>query len=356
MGPSVSEFINESSGKLRVERFFELISGLRNFNNTDQKVIIKELELVMKAMDKNELEGALTVGVFELMIFEEMSKKEGKSERLLIDLCECYYLLSDDNINEKMAPSITSCLLKVASNEERSINIQKEVEMALLALSEGSRGTLVKGSQPLEEMIDIIYHHNDHRNLTQLAFQSAWRFMINNWHRNSNSQIVVVASMIFLTVVKRELKELIKCVDWKREDEGREKIRSEPKATQMIIRWLDVLGNFFIMCDKWDDDFNEVVRFVVELFRTARDNEQEISEMCTHALKMLARSKNSSVDIFEKCGVSEMISQEINCRDSNDKITENCTVILLLISAKSKDKADNDTKVEKSEDGSKEDN
>ncbi|KAH7822233.1 uncharacterized protein MONOS_17707 [Monocercomonoides exilis] len=394
MGPVVSKFINELSKKPRIERFSKLISGLRNFNKTDQKEIIKELESVMKAMDKNELKGALTVGVFEeikrmiedrklgsdndyllmkcigywkamknivicnfgksslckrfeLMIFEEMNKKEGKNEKRLIGLYESYYLLSDDSIHENLAPIITSCLLKVASDKEESPETEKEVEMALLALSEGSRGILVKGAQHLQEITRIIFHHNDHRNLTQLAFQCAWRFMINNWNSNSNSQIVVVKYMNFLTVVKRELEELAKCVDWKREDEEKENSLAEPKATQIIVRWLDVLGYFFIMCNKWDDDFYELVRFIVELFRTARDNEQEISEMCAHALKMLAHNENSSVDAFEKCGVLDVISEELQQLKLENRLASDCLSIYLQIVRRLSNNSGDETDEEK---------
>ncbi|KAH7826971.1 uncharacterized protein MONOS_3554 [Monocercomonoides exilis] len=71
----------------------------------------------------------------EKMIIEENEKKEGRKEKLMIDLCESYLLLSATEIFEELFPISVPCLLNVALKKEGNEKTQKEVEVALLALS-----------------------------------------------------------------------------------------------------------------------------------------------------------------------------------------------------------------------------
>ncbi|KAH7825155.1 uncharacterized protein MONOS_1472 [Monocercomonoides exilis] len=73
-------------------------------------------------------------GRFEKMIFEEEKKKERKNKKLLIDLCECFVLLNN-RINSELISICIPCLLKIALKKEENEETQKEVEIALLALS-----------------------------------------------------------------------------------------------------------------------------------------------------------------------------------------------------------------------------
>ncbi|KAH7818642.1 uncharacterized protein MONOS_2341 [Monocercomonoides exilis] len=73
---------------------------------------------------------------FEKMIENEDKKKEINNENLLIDLYECYVSLNDEFASTEFLSIIVPRLLKVASIKEESEEVQKKVEMALLALSD----------------------------------------------------------------------------------------------------------------------------------------------------------------------------------------------------------------------------
>eukprot|EP00770_Monocercomonoides_exilis_P002643 MONOS_2626.1-p1 / transcript=MONOS_2626.1 / gene=MONOS_2626 / organism=Monocercomonoides_exilis_PA203 / gene_product=unspecified product / transcript_product=unspecified product / location=Mono_scaffold00055:88926-89638(+) / protein_length=192 / sequence_SO=supercontig / SO=protein_coding / is_pseudo=false len=75
---------------------------------------------------------------FKQMIIEEDKKKEERNEKLLTDLCECHLLLNRRASSELFSIYVPY-LLKVAMNKEESEENQKEVEMALLALSNVDR-------------------------------------------------------------------------------------------------------------------------------------------------------------------------------------------------------------------------
>eukprot|EP00770_Monocercomonoides_exilis_P014878 MONOS_14824.1-p1 / transcript=MONOS_14824.1 / gene=MONOS_14824 / organism=Monocercomonoides_exilis_PA203 / gene_product=unspecified product / transcript_product=unspecified product / location=Mono_scaffold01081:2432-2800(+) / protein_length=123 / sequence_SO=supercontig / SO=protein_coding / is_pseudo=false len=75
----------------------------------------------------------------EKMIFEEEKKKEGKNEWLLVELCECFTFLKDGVTLEEFPSVCVPCLLKAALRKEENEESQKEVEMALLALSDIGR-------------------------------------------------------------------------------------------------------------------------------------------------------------------------------------------------------------------------
>eukprot|EP00770_Monocercomonoides_exilis_P014393 MONOS_14339.1-p1 / transcript=MONOS_14339.1 / gene=MONOS_14339 / organism=Monocercomonoides_exilis_PA203 / gene_product=unspecified product / transcript_product=unspecified product / location=Mono_scaffold00984:20000-20750(-) / protein_length=210 / sequence_SO=supercontig / SO=protein_coding / is_pseudo=false len=70
----------------------------------------------------------------EMIIDENEKKKEEKNEKFLTDLCECYALLIYQFSCELLS-IIVPCLLKAASKKEGNEETQKEVKMALLALS-----------------------------------------------------------------------------------------------------------------------------------------------------------------------------------------------------------------------------
>ncbi|KAH7831359.1 uncharacterized protein MONOS_16957 [Monocercomonoides exilis] len=76
---------------------------------------------------------------FELLYVEEENKKQGKNEKLLIDLCECCLLLTEGCLAKETLAECVAHLLKVALKKDENEEIQKEVEMALLALSSISR-------------------------------------------------------------------------------------------------------------------------------------------------------------------------------------------------------------------------
>ncbi|KAH7822141.1 uncharacterized protein MONOS_5955 [Monocercomonoides exilis] len=112
--------------------------------------------------------------MFEKMIIDEEKKKEEKNEKLLTDLCECYLALLERKhfVPDDVLKIVVHYILRAASNKEESEEVQKEVEMALLPLSNIFPYTVEKEEHE-KELIEILLHHRQHHNLTHLAYQSA---------------------------------------------------------------------------------------------------------------------------------------------------------------------------------------
>ncbi|KAH7815823.1 uncharacterized protein MONOS_18291 [Monocercomonoides exilis] len=68
----------------------------------------------------------------EMMIDEDKKKKD---EKLLTVLCECFPQLNDGTFSDEILTVFIPCLLKVALKKEENEEIQKEVEIALSALT-----------------------------------------------------------------------------------------------------------------------------------------------------------------------------------------------------------------------------
>ncbi|KAH7827994.1 uncharacterized protein MONOS_17235 [Monocercomonoides exilis] len=145
------------------------------------------------------------------MMIDENEKKKEINEKILTDLCECYLLLNRW-FSSEMDSICVPCLLKETGKKEENEVIQKEVEMVLLALSCTYKYDNVSKELYLNEIKTIIEYHQEHHNLTRLAYQSAWR------------------------EVAGELEDLLKCMDWKRKVKGRKEITCwTPRKPREII-------------------------------------------------------------------------------------------------------------------------
>eukprot|EP00770_Monocercomonoides_exilis_P000423 MONOS_420.1-p1 / transcript=MONOS_420.1 / gene=MONOS_420 / organism=Monocercomonoides_exilis_PA203 / gene_product=unspecified product / transcript_product=unspecified product / location=Mono_scaffold00007:27207-27823(-) / protein_length=132 / sequence_SO=supercontig / SO=protein_coding / is_pseudo=false len=109
------------------KHFTKLLHELEYCSEDEQKQKITEFNGLLDEMGTKE--------IFEKMIIDENEKKEGKNEKLLVDLCECYLLFYSGVFSSKMLSLCVPCLLKFALKKEEREKVQKEVEMALLALS-----------------------------------------------------------------------------------------------------------------------------------------------------------------------------------------------------------------------------
>ncbi|KAH7830448.1 uncharacterized protein MONOS_4705 [Monocercomonoides exilis] len=102
-----------------------------------------------------------------------------------------------------------SYFLKVSLKKEESEEIQKEVEIALFALCSIKQQKL-KRKQYLYEMKEISKCHQEHRNLTRLAYQSAWEIFVHRLRNDKSVEKVIVNELHFVREVERELEELSK--------------------------------------------------------------------------------------------------------------------------------------------------
>ncbi|KAH7817052.1 uncharacterized protein MONOS_18167 [Monocercomonoides exilis] len=164
------------------------------------------------------------------MIINEERKKDEKKAKLFVDACECYLLLSRWASSELILICVP-CLLKSALKKEESEETQKEVEMALLALSCVDQFYDLRQELYLKEIKEISEYQKEHRNLTRLRY-------------DRSLEDVIVNELHFGREAARELEELTRNMDWKKK-EGEEMNKEEAKEELTLVRWLETLNNFF---------------------------------------------------------------------------------------------------------------
>eukprot|EP00770_Monocercomonoides_exilis_P005407 MONOS_5379.1-p1 / transcript=MONOS_5379.1 / gene=MONOS_5379 / organism=Monocercomonoides_exilis_PA203 / gene_product=unspecified product / transcript_product=unspecified product / location=Mono_scaffold00155:99383-100835(+) / protein_length=342 / sequence_SO=supercontig / SO=protein_coding / is_pseudo=false len=307
-----------------IEKFEELLAMLEKSSENEQKRVIEEMNIIIEKMDSNELFSVLTekmlnrvdgmieekifsfentilflsqMGYFKTlkdrqgryfnysllcnrirkMIIYEGQKKDEKNEKLLVDLCECYLFFNEVYSSELFFICVP-CLLKASLNKEESEEAQRKVEMALVALDNISQYKKIEKGLYLNEIKEILKYHQEHRNLTRLAYQSAWKFLINRLYNDESLEEMSANELHFAREASRELDELSKCVDWKRKEEKGKKGRDWKDMT-IIKNWLQKLNEFFLLFPTWKEECDEVIRL-------KRKAESEIEEANRRPAKM----------------------------------------------------------------------
>ncbi|KAH7821084.1 uncharacterized protein MONOS_11455 [Monocercomonoides exilis] len=214
--------------------------------------------------------------IFRRMIFKEKRRKEEKNEKLLIDLIECFLSMTmeSETFPKDVYSYCVSSLLNVAQIKEENEEAQKEVEMALLALSNINKHCRVEKELYLNEVTEIIKYHQDHHNLTRLAYQSVWQFLGNRLDTDKSLNEVIVNELHFGKEAKRELEELSKCVNWKKEKEN----WKEQKEVSVMKRWINTISNMPLHYRTLKGKFDELICCLVKLCRASRNDEPELSD------------------------------------------------------------------------------
>ncbi|KAH7826655.1 uncharacterized protein MONOS_7376 [Monocercomonoides exilis] len=270
---------------------------------------------------------------FEKLIIEENEKKEGKNERLLVDLCECFALLFFCSNSDELLSIIMPCLLKVALNKEEDEETKKEVEIALLALSCVSS---LRQELYFNEMREIIQHHQEHHNLTRLAYQSAWKFLMNRFYRDKSLEDVIANELHFVRETTRELEELAKYVDWKRKDgDEREK---ETMEELILRRWILAIYYYFSFskCRLWNEEFIGLFSNIAQLLRAAKDHYREICKLCIVTFTKVAGNVSAMIDYLLKGGAVDAILEEIQQSTVDDQISFDCLEFFYAFSSRLK--------------------
>eukprot|EP00770_Monocercomonoides_exilis_P009114 MONOS_9068.1-p1 / transcript=MONOS_9068.1 / gene=MONOS_9068 / organism=Monocercomonoides_exilis_PA203 / gene_product=unspecified product / transcript_product=unspecified product / location=Mono_scaffold00362:9067-9907(-) / protein_length=248 / sequence_SO=supercontig / SO=protein_coding / is_pseudo=false len=234
------------------------------------------------------------------MIIEEEEKEEEKNEKLLVDLCECYLLNRKIYTTERLIHICENCLLKIASKNNKSQEVQKEAEMALLALS------CVDGQDKLDkglfsnEIIEIIKYHQEHHNLTQLAYQSAWHFFVYKFRCRKELGEKLLNELHFHREAITELGELSRCID-RMEKEGAEKTKIED--LQMIqLSWLHNVYLMFYNYRLRNEENIELIRYLVRMCRTMGDYDSDILIWSSKIFNTMLSFRIDSVDVLLKGG------------------------------------------------------
>ncbi|KAH7817450.1 uncharacterized protein MONOS_11250 [Monocercomonoides exilis] len=252
------------------------------------------------------------------MIVKEEQKKEGNDEKLFINLIECYLLL-DNRFSLDLYPICVPCLIKVSLKKEEDEETQKEVEIALLALSRIDDRNKIERDLYLNEVKEIIQYHQKHRNLTRLAYQSAWGFLIKRFLLDKSLEVVIANELHFEREVESELDGLMQSVDWKKKEE--EMGETERKAMDIISRWISSIRYNFFSCNLWNEEYAELISRIVDLFRASRDNHNEMGKECIQSIKAVAKYRTVKLDDLLKSGVIDAGLEEIQRPTPNERMT-----------------------------------
>ncbi|KAH7815287.1 uncharacterized protein MONOS_18699 [Monocercomonoides exilis] len=367
------------------KKFSKLFSELDHCTDVKQKQIIEEMNGIIDEMDKEEFTSAFTKGFFhetdkmikdkqlslenvilmlkhmgyckemkkiwnndfqrcslskriEKMIVDENKKKKGKNEKLLADLCESYLFLNS-RFSKELLAIIVRCLLKATLKKEENEETQKEVEIALLALSNIGVFNTVQKEQYLNEIREIIKNHQKYLNLTQLAYQSAWEFFIDRFFKDRNLEDVIENELHFVREVTGRLEELVVCIDWKREKDERGK---KDKEVQILTRWLDTIDYFLLSCKLWNEEYIKLVSCLVKTYLSANDKFMEISEKCIFPLRNAAKNRTVKTDDLLKGGSIGLFLEELMQSTMNYGMTNQSLTFCLSISERLKEKTDDE--------------
>ncbi|KAH7819271.1 uncharacterized protein MONOS_17939 [Monocercomonoides exilis] len=244
--------------------------------------------------------------IIDKMISEEEKKKEGKNEKLLVDLCECYFFLSYDFTSEMLSICVPR-LLKAAMNKEESKGSQKEVEIALLALSCISENRKVPEELCLNEIREIIKYHQKHHNLTSLAYQSAWQFLICRLFYDRSLEDVILNKLQFEREAISELEELTKCIDWKKNEDKLKEMEEE----NLLEKWITTLNIYFKECQIQKKEHVVLIECIIQILQAAKDNHREIEERCTKLLRSVSYNATVEIEDLLKSGAVYMALVEI---------------------------------------------
>ncbi|KAH7826752.1 uncharacterized protein MONOS_17337 [Monocercomonoides exilis] len=270
------------------------------------------------------------------MIIDENEKKDEINEKFLVGLCECYLLLNEELSYEVLSICI-HCLLKAASDKEKKKEIQKDVEIALLALSNIYEYYEVERELYLNEIKEIIKYHQKHHNLTRLAYQSAWQFLIIRLFSNRSLEGTIANELHFIRETRRELEELKCCVDWKKKEKQKRRGEKEGKEEYVLIRWLQSLDHYFRFCQSKTAEHSELIGIITQLFRAATDNHKYISARCLYLLRRAADDGALEVEDILKGGAIDATLEGISQPTFNNRIKYESLVFFTHFSRKLKE-------------------
>eukprot|EP00770_Monocercomonoides_exilis_P002166 MONOS_2150.1-p1 / transcript=MONOS_2150.1 / gene=MONOS_2150 / organism=Monocercomonoides_exilis_PA203 / gene_product=unspecified product / transcript_product=unspecified product / location=Mono_scaffold00042:140919-142139(+) / protein_length=387 / sequence_SO=supercontig / SO=protein_coding / is_pseudo=false len=301
-------------------------------------VFLKRVEcrIVLNHEVRCEFEFSSLFRRFEKMIMKEEKKKEGRNEQLLIDLLECTLLLTDFFTQEETVLFGVHCLLKAAFNKEENKETQKEVEMALLSLSNIGWEKKMAKELYLNRIKEIIRNHQEHHNLTRLAYQSSWYFLIKRFHNDGSLEDVIVDELHLMKETTRELEELAKHVDWVGE------ARKLGKMTEVHVlkRWFNILNSYFDWVESKGGDCSDFVQFIVELCRVKMKNDAEMLRALLNLIGIMADNSSIEIESILKGEAIDFALEEICQSTLNNNIARSCIKIFLHLDKRLSKKTD----------------
>ncbi|KAH7821169.1 uncharacterized protein MONOS_17791 [Monocercomonoides exilis] len=284
---------------------------------------------VLKNTWKRSFEKSSLCQRFEQMIIAESKKMDEKDEKLLVDLCECYLLLYNGVPSLDLILLCIPNLLKVALKKAEDEDTQKEVEMALLCLSRIDDGIVIRPKLYLNEIKAIIKYHQEHRNLTRLAYQSAWRFLFYRFFNDKSLEKVITNELRFAREATRELEELTARMNWKRKEEEGKK---EKEKVFIIMRCLKTITSYFHSFKLWNEESIGLISIIADIFRAAKDNYGEICSLCIESFQYATTNKTVKVDDLLKGRAVKAVLEEMQRPTLNDEMVFQCFIFFFVLS------------------------
>ncbi|KAH7815773.1 uncharacterized protein MONOS_3755 [Monocercomonoides exilis] len=201
------------------------------------------------------------------------------------------------------------------------------------------------------EMKEIIQHHQEHNNLTRLAYHSAWEFIIKRFCLDESLEDVISNELHFAKEAIKELEELMNCVDWKRTEEEREK---ESQEELILKRWLQTLVIYFSCCRLKNEENAGLINSIVQVYQTAKGNNEEIGSRCIYSLSMAAKNRAMKNEDLLESGAVDIILEEIQQPTLNDKMVCEFLDFFETISWRLNKKTDDEIEEEEFDEGDEE--
>eukprot|EP00770_Monocercomonoides_exilis_P015115 MONOS_15061.1-p1 / transcript=MONOS_15061.1 / gene=MONOS_15061 / organism=Monocercomonoides_exilis_PA203 / gene_product=unspecified product / transcript_product=unspecified product / location=Mono_scaffold01136:5681-6617(+) / protein_length=294 / sequence_SO=supercontig / SO=protein_coding / is_pseudo=false len=226
--------------------------------------------------------------------------------------------------------------------------------MALLALW-NTRFIKIEKDLYLNEIKEIIQHHQEHRNMTHLAYQSAWQFLINRFGIDRSLEDDIVNELHFAKEATKELEELVKSINWKRKEKEKEEKRGEETKKELVLlRWLRTLQHFLGSCLLWNEKYPELIRCVVQIYGAAKGNYRGIGSRCIYSLSMAAKNRAMKNEDLLESGAVDIILEEIQQPALNDKMVCEFLDFFETISWRLNKKTDDEIEEEEFDEGDEE--
>ncbi|KAH7816608.1 uncharacterized protein MONOS_5850 [Monocercomonoides exilis] len=336
--------MNELIGEMDEEEF-DSVFTIELFNKMDKMIEEKELLLedailLLKEMGCNKVIKKLWSVSFNCsslckrlmkMIVDENRKKEEKNENLLLYLCECYLLLHNDSekLPQKLLSICLSSLLKAALKKEKRKETQSDVEIVFAALSNIGQWVRIEKELYMNEMIEIIKHHQEHHNLTHIAYLSAWVFLMDRSFGERGLEEVIANELHIARETARELEELAKCVDWENEEETKRK-----KEAFLIKKWISLVTSQFPLLISQKEDNVELLHCLVQLCRASRGNGRKIYRNCANIFQIVAEVKKVSVEVLIKGRAIDVMLEEMQQSTLDVDVASGCLRFFFEVSKK----------------------
>eukprot|EP00770_Monocercomonoides_exilis_P006837 MONOS_6800.1-p1 / transcript=MONOS_6800.1 / gene=MONOS_6800 / organism=Monocercomonoides_exilis_PA203 / gene_product=unspecified product / transcript_product=unspecified product / location=Mono_scaffold00221:55407-56134(-) / protein_length=219 / sequence_SO=supercontig / SO=protein_coding / is_pseudo=false len=173
-----------------------------------------------------------------------------------------------------------------------------------------------------KEITEIIEYHQEHRNLTHLAYQLAWSFLIDRFFRDESLEALISDKLHFTREATQELEEMSKRVDWKAKGKTEENKRM--KEVNIMLKWICTINVFFVSFQMWKEEYFGLIDYFISLCRSSRAYEQRISGKCMVLFRRAIELNDVSVYDLLKRGVFKQISEEIYLKTMNDTTARMC--------------------------------